>query len=211
MRSELLEDRHLLAADIVNVDTFAMAANDTLEIEIGGLTPGPGATENDGHDQLNIANTATLAGTIKVTLLDGFQPQVGDTFDVVTFGSVSGQFADAEGLFRVDSPTQFFDVVQTSDKIQLVVTESPGLDLLPISNDALDLAAQFFSTDYFSVETPFTLDGEFELPNELQVGGIKTATGSVEVQETGVVGTLSIPGSPVAPVSYTHLTLPTKA
>ena len=55
-----------------------------IEIEIGGLTP---MTE---HDQLNVSGVATLLGNIDVSLINGFVPAVGDTFDVVTFTSRAG-------------------------------------------------------------------------------------------------------------------------
>ena len=57
---------------------------DTAFIVPDGMTlKGSGVT---GFDQLNITGAATLAGTLNVSLLGGFTPEVGDAFDIITFG-----------------------------------------------------------------------------------------------------------------------------
>lgn len=68
-------------------DDYAQTTNGILEIEIGGTTPG---TE---HDVLTIGGAASLDGILDVTLIDGFEPEFGDTFDVLTAGSINGVFA----------------------------------------------------------------------------------------------------------------------
>ena len=62
--------------------TLGPSAN--LQIEIGGLTPG------SEFDQLSVADTVLLDGTLDVTLIDAFEPNVGDTFNVVTATTVAG-------------------------------------------------------------------------------------------------------------------------
>lgn len=57
-----------------------------LEIQLGGTTAG---TE---YDQLTVTGTATMAGTLNMSLIDGFIPQVGDSFTVLPYGSRSGGF-----------------------------------------------------------------------------------------------------------------------
>ncbi|MEX2306365.1 MAG: hypothetical protein WD738_02160 [Pirellulales bacterium] len=64
----------------------------TLHIELGGTTIG---TE---YDSITIAGTATLDGTLDITLLDlgggQFMPELGDTFEILTAaGGVAGSFA----------------------------------------------------------------------------------------------------------------------
>jgi hypothetical protein len=56
----------------------------TMVIRIANTTPGL------GFDQLNITGQATLDGTLRVTLIEGFQPQSGDSFTIMTFGSRTG-------------------------------------------------------------------------------------------------------------------------
>ncbi|MEQ9408902.1 MAG: CARDB domain-containing protein, partial [Fuerstiella sp.] len=64
----------------------------TVDVELGGLVPG---TE---HDRLNILGTATLAGTLNVSLINGFSPADGDEFEVLTFASRTGDFDTKNGL-----------------------------------------------------------------------------------------------------------------
>jgi|GEM_PF-4319627 len=59
-----------------------------LDIEIGGPVPGV------DHDQLAVQTDAVLGGTLRVRLVGGFVPAVGDRFDILTCGGVcSGTFA----------------------------------------------------------------------------------------------------------------------
>jgi hypothetical protein len=64
----------------------------SLAIEIGGPSP------ISQYDQLALTQPATLEGALDVTLLDGFEPALGQTFDIVTFPSRTGTFATASGL-----------------------------------------------------------------------------------------------------------------
>ena len=60
----------------------------TLLIELAGTDTGT------HHDVLTVEGEVSFDGTLEVSLLDGFQPENGDSFDVFYFGSVSGQFDD---------------------------------------------------------------------------------------------------------------------
>ena len=65
---------------------YTQSADGILDIELGGTTAG---TE---YDQLTVTGTATMAGTLNMSLIDGFIPQVGDSFTVLPYGSRSGGF-----------------------------------------------------------------------------------------------------------------------
>lgn len=54
----------------------------TMLVELDGTSQG--ATTADGYDWISVGGTATLDGTLRVDLLDNFQPQGGDTFYVLT-------------------------------------------------------------------------------------------------------------------------------
>ncbi len=56
------------------------------------VTPG---TE---FDQLVITGSATLDGMLNTTLVNGFTPSAGDTFEIMTFGSLYGSFASINGF-----------------------------------------------------------------------------------------------------------------
>lgn len=71
---------------------FGSAA--TLEIELAGTS----AQDPVEFDQLVIAEDLTLSGALDVLLIDGFMPELGDEFLIVTFGSVAGDFDTYSGL-----------------------------------------------------------------------------------------------------------------
>ncbi|MEM6334904.1 MAG: hypothetical protein AAF823_16350 [Planctomycetota bacterium] len=58
----------------------------SLEVEIGGVTPG---TE---YDQLVVTGSASLAGGLSVVLANGFEPMLGDSFEVLVSGGLAGEF-----------------------------------------------------------------------------------------------------------------------
>jgi hypothetical protein len=60
----------------------------TLLIELAGIAAGT------NYDQLQVDGGALLDGTLEVALLDGFQPGLGDTFDILDFNTVSGSFSE---------------------------------------------------------------------------------------------------------------------
>jgi hypothetical protein len=68
----------------------AWSSSATLKIDLNGLQAGT------GYDRLEIAGNATLGGTLEVSA--GFTPQVGASFEIISFGSVVGEFASYEGL-----------------------------------------------------------------------------------------------------------------
>jgi hypothetical protein len=59
-----------------------------LAIDIGAV---------DEFGSVSIAGEATLSGNLTIALVDGYEPNLGDTFTVMTFGSVLGVFADITG------------------------------------------------------------------------------------------------------------------
>ena len=63
-----------------------------LLIEIGGRTA---LTE---YDALEVDGAAALAGALEVTLIDGFVPEPGDEFTILTAASVTGDFDSTSGL-----------------------------------------------------------------------------------------------------------------
>ena len=70
-----------------------------LVIEVGGLNPGPGSlTVDDGYDQLNVSRQLTLGGTLEISLINDFSPTLGDSFEILTFGSLTGDFSSSSGL-----------------------------------------------------------------------------------------------------------------
>ena len=63
-----------------------------LEIELGGSEAGL------SHDVVDVSGRASLGGMLGVQLVDGFLPEPGDVFAVMTFGTLQGDFDAYCGL-----------------------------------------------------------------------------------------------------------------
>jgi hypothetical protein len=72
--------------------TYTQESGGVLNVEIGGITPGT------QFDRVEVTGTATLAGALSVSLVGGFTPSPGNTFQIMTFGSHAGEFPNANGL-----------------------------------------------------------------------------------------------------------------
>jgi hypothetical protein len=81
----------------VNVGVATISGNytqtsaGTLNIRLGGTSAGQ-------HDQLNITGSASLSGTLNVSVVNGYVPQVGDSLTFLTYASISGDFTSENGL-----------------------------------------------------------------------------------------------------------------
>jgi fibronectin-binding autotransporter adhesin len=80
------------SAGIVTIDgNYTLRAAGQLQIELAGTLSGT------QYDQLLITGSATLDGTLQVSLLGGFAPVSGDSFDLLTTTSgVTGTFANQQ-------------------------------------------------------------------------------------------------------------------
>lgn len=88
---------------------YTQLASATMKMDLEGSQPGE-------YDQLQVAGGVTLDGTLNVSMIDGFVPATGQTFDIITADSVSGTFSnvvvpDGSGL----------EVVYTSTAVTLQV------------------------------------------------------------------------------------------
>ncbi len=66
---------------------YVQTASGSLHIELASAS-GPGS----GHDQLVVSGTAALAGALEVTLIDGFDPPLGSSYDVLSCANRTGAF-----------------------------------------------------------------------------------------------------------------------
>ncbi len=66
---------------------YQQTANGTLWIELGGYSPGT------QYDQLVVGGSASLAGTLRLRLINGFVPHPGDQFQILTCASQTGRFS----------------------------------------------------------------------------------------------------------------------
>jgi hypothetical protein len=89
-----------ISPGILNITgNYRQTATGVLNIEIGGLTPGT------QFDQLKVTGTATFDGTINVSLINGFTPNNGDSFQIITYTSPAGTFKTINGNGRTYTPS----------------------------------------------------------------------------------------------------------
>lgn len=101
---------------------YSQSGAGIFDVEIGGTSLGQ-------FDMLNISGTATLDGTLNVSLFDWgsglFTPQVGDSFDILAAQILSGQFSTynlaALGDGLAWNISYLTDAIDTTDIVRLSV------------------------------------------------------------------------------------------
>ena len=101
------------AASLLQVNTLNVDTDAAFEFEIGGLIPG------DEFAQLDVSGNAALAGILDITLVNGFEPQPGQSFVILTFGSRSGAFEHVTGM--IAGPGKVFHAQYNPTNVTLVV------------------------------------------------------------------------------------------
>jgi hypothetical protein len=69
------------------VGNYSSAGTPNLNVRLGGRTAGQ-------FDVLAVTGSAALAGALNVTLVGGYVPQAGESFDILTYNSVAGTFSN---------------------------------------------------------------------------------------------------------------------
>ena len=93
--------------------TYTENSTGALDIFISGTTAGT------KYDQLNVTSTASLGGTLNISLKPGFVPTLGSTFDILNASSVAGTFATVNGTGINGS--EHFTVVYNANNVTLDV------------------------------------------------------------------------------------------
>ncbi|MGD8451899.1 MAG: autotransporter-associated beta strand repeat-containing protein [Phycisphaerae bacterium] len=97
------------SAGVLTIDgDYTPQTESTLEIEIGGVTPGA------EHDQLVVTGTANLSGTLDISLIDGYEWELGQSYVILTAGAVSGTFDTVTGPGQFDVTCNANSVIVTS-------------------------------------------------------------------------------------------------
>lgn len=98
-------------------DTYSQTSTGALDIALDGTTTGK-------FDVLNITKAATLNGTLNISLVTGFVPTIGSTFDILNASSITGTFATITGT-SINSNEHFTVTVNGTDVV-LTVVAGPG-------------------------------------------------------------------------------------
>jgi hypothetical protein len=92
-----------------------LADSDMLYMEIGGTTPG------SDYDRLSVAGSATLDGTLDVSLINGFMPTAGQPFTILAAGSIVNN-----GLALATADASLFNLIVGSTSVMLEAIGLPG-------------------------------------------------------------------------------------
>ncbi|GAF69308.1 unnamed protein product, partial [marine sediment metagenome] len=183
------------------VNRGSVSYNGTLEIELGGTTPG------SGYDQLNHilgAGIADLGGTLDVVLLGGFDPSVGDSFDIITaVGSIIDEF-DTINLPALD-PGEFWVPDQQANVFSLDIVDHILGDLngdgLVNLADASALILALVDRTTYDVTYPFVNEesagdidgsGTFDLGDVASFSGLFSGPATATAQAVPEPSTLSL-------------------
>ena len=115
------------AAAMLNIaGDYAQSVAGILDIELAGLTSG---TE---YDVLSVGGTADLSGTLNLSLINGFNPLVGNSFDILTADTINGAFDVLNltlGAGYTWSIDYLFDTtgINTVDVVRLTVLTAPAV------------------------------------------------------------------------------------
>ena len=117
---------------------YTQTATGVLAIQLGG-------TAAADYDRLTIAllgaplGTATLGGTLDVSLVSGFTPALANVFDILTYEALtaSSTFATVTGLNLGDELSLQPSIESTRVRLQVVSSPAPGL----LSEPTIDLGA----------------------------------------------------------------------
>ena len=129
----------------VHVGSGIYGADSRLIIELGGTIAG------SEYDQVRHWGDAELAGALNVQFLDGFQPDYGQVFDVMTFaGTRSGKF-DFAGLQ--------FTTVTTNDTVLIPDYQSGQLRLVTTGPGDANLDGTVNFLDFLSLQNAYRTSG----------------------------------------------------
>ncbi len=98
---------------------YTQTSTGALDIDIGGTTPGT------QYDQLAVSGAAMLGGRINVSLINGFHPILGNTFQPLTFGSSTGDFGFYNGIVLGNG--LFLNPTRNSTNLTLTAGPAPTM------------------------------------------------------------------------------------
>jgi len=142
----------------VHATNLGIASDGDLLMELGGLLPA------SQYDQLDVSGDLHLGGTLRISLIGGFDPDTGDVFDILDFDSLGGTEFD-----ELDLPA--LDGRKTWDTSDLYVGGSISVVRMLDGDTNVDWSVDLFDYDALLSEiggqgdwrTDFNEDGRVDL------------------------------------------------
>ncbi|RYY98239.1 MAG: LEPR-XLL domain-containing protein, partial [Comamonadaceae bacterium] len=156
--------------------SFTQGNGGSLLIEIGGATAATQPQQATGYDKVNVTGLATLDGELELALWGGYVPQEGDTFDILSYGSVAGRFDVGDGFIQEDAGI-WFEIDELANGLRLTAhkidpTLAFLLSALPDAGD--DAVGKWLNRDYFNDVAPITFNGQVSIGSNMAVDGTFT-------------------------------------
>jgi hypothetical protein len=107
-----------VSGGILTAISYVQAAHGLLSLHIGGALLGT------GFSQLNIEGPVTLEGSLRVTTENGFHPEPGQRFQVLSATTLTGRFASVEEVGSIGGGWSYTTEYGTTG-IELVVAGGP--------------------------------------------------------------------------------------
>lgn len=114
-------------------DVVLQNGNDLI-MQIGGTTAG------STYDQIAVGDSLTLGGKLNIELINGFEPVAGESFKLLTFGSVAGSFNNVYLPSLTGNLQWDTSQLDTAGIISVATPEPPAMTILAVA--ALGLLAR---------------------------------------------------------------------
>ena len=97
-------------------------AGGLIDLEIGG--PDASDPASAQHDRIDVDGTATIEGDIRLSLIDGYEPRVGESFELIVAEGILGEF---ETVF-VDPIGSYLTLRVAYDGDRVLAVVAPAID-----------------------------------------------------------------------------------
>lgn len=95
---------------------LALESTTAVEIQIGGI-------EDFEYDRITSTQALTVDGSLSISLIDGFLPEIGQTFEILSGGTRTGEFPIITGQ-SIDT-TRHFEIRYNATDVELQVVAGP--------------------------------------------------------------------------------------
>ncbi|MBM3319545.1 MAG: cadherin-like domain-containing protein, partial [Candidatus Eisenbacteria bacterium] len=118
----------LPAGDLAFLGDLPLSAESEVDVVIGGTEPG-------AFSRLLVTGEVAFAGALHVSLANGFEPALGDAFQVIAgSGPGAGRAFDCAGGLNLPGGL-YLDPVEEGGTLSLVTIEDAGVNLPPLAAD----------------------------------------------------------------------------
>lgn len=107
-------------ASVSFAGSATLGGGTSLLMELGGTTPG------SGYDQIHVAGQLSIGGVLAVSLINGFLPGAGASFNILDWGTLSGTFSSLQLPALPDSYTWDTSQLYTTGILSVTSGGVPG-------------------------------------------------------------------------------------